>query len=344
MSVRGYADWNPKPDAAHWVRCTRQVLEEYRDEWPLTVRQLFYRLVAVHGYTKTEAAYTKLTQILGRARRAGMIKWGAIRDGGAGYGVDASYFDGAEDFEQSVRDTARHLKLDRQKGQDKVIELWCEAGGMVPILQRVGNVYSARVNTGGGYDSVTAKHRLAQRVRDRAKDRLRTLVLHVGDFDGSGEDMCEVLREDAGAMVFSLVFRTARREMPAEWIPMSFVDDVQSRTPEGDDRLFRWASSFFDVERVALTGEQVVDRNVITAPPKPSDSRTRRFVERNHAVVAALGTEEISAQLEALTPSELRGLLSGVIEEHLDMDQYRAVRDEEEDVRAHLLKRLDGNA
>jgi hypothetical protein len=205
MSVRGYARWNPKPDALGWVVKTRRVLDDYRDEWPLTVRQVFYRLVAVYDYPKTEAAYGRLTQIIGRARRAGMLRWDAIRDGGAGYGVAASFFADEDDFERSIRSAAANLRLDRQRGQEQVIELWCEAGGMVPILQRVAGVYSARVNTGGGYDSVTAKHRLAQRVRDRAEVGLRTIVLHVGDFDASGEDMCSVLSEDAGTMAMTLV-------------------------------------------------------------------------------------------------------------------------------------------
>lgn len=338
MAVRGYAKWDPKPDALHWVDCVRDVLEEFRDEWPLTVRQIFYRLVAVHDYTKTEAAYTKLTGIIGRARRAGMIKWNAIRDGGAGYSVAPNFYEDADDFEKSIRSAAEYMHLDRQRGQEQVVELWCEAGGMVPILQRVGDVYGARANTGGGYDSVTAKHRLAQRVRDRSLDGTRTLILHVGDFDGSGEDMCEVLREDAGMMVLSLVIQTAIRDGRA---PEGIANDLVNRTPEGMRRIADWASSFFEVERVALTAEQVVDRQVITAPPKPSDSRTARFVERNFEVVEALGTTDISAQLEALTPPELRELLSAVIEERMDMDVYRSVLADEQDVRADLLARLD---
>jgi hypothetical protein len=136
-----------------------------------------------------------------------MLPWEAIRDGGLGRTVAARYFDGAEDFEATVRDNAANLKLNRQRGQAQVIELWCEAGGMVPILQRIAAPYSCRVNTGGGYDSVTAKHNLAARVRERARDGLRTVILHVGDFDPSGEDMCEVLRGDAGEMATTQVIQ-----------------------------------------------------------------------------------------------------------------------------------------
>jgi hypothetical protein len=75
MSVRGYAAWKPKGEAAYWVTRVQEVLQAYREEWPLSNRQLFYRLVAEHGYDKTEKAYNKLTQMVSRGRRAGLLDW-----------------------------------------------------------------------------------------------------------------------------------------------------------------------------------------------------------------------------------------------------------------------------
>jgi hypothetical protein len=326
MAVRGYADYKPKPETVHWIRSTRQVLEEYRDYWPLTVRQLFYRLVADHGYEKSEAAYGRLTGILSRARRAGYIEWKAIRDGGLGRSEDSKHFEDQDHFERSIRSAAENLTLDRQRDQDKVIELWCEAGGMVPILQGIAHPYSCRVNSGGGYDSVTAKHKLALRVRDRAKEELRTVILHVGDFDGSGEDMASSLFDDVRYMVAARVFH-----------------DVKGGPPKEEERKrIGWALDFFELERVALTAEQVLERGVETAPPKPTDSRTRAFAERNAWLAEELGTPHISAQLEALTPPELTDVISEAIERHLDMDVYRTVLEEEEPIRESILTWLDG--
>lgn len=335
MSVRGYAEWNPKPEAIWWVNRTNEVLDAYRDYWPLSVRQIFYRLVADHQYEKTEAAYGKLTGIISRARRAGYIEWDAIRDGGLGRTVAANFFDGQEHFERSVRAAAASMKLDRQRDQDAVIELWCEAGGMVPILEGIGEPYSCRVNTGGGYDSVTAKHRLAERVAANAVTGLRTIILHVGDFDGSGEDMANVLRDDARHMVVSQVLR-AQEGFP-DWLR----EEAEAEDQAWSQKALRWALDFFEVERVALTAEQVVERGVETAPPKKTDSRTAEFVLRNHWVAEELGTSQITAQLEALTPPELTEVITEAIEARLDMDAYDAVLAEEEEVRTDLLTRLD---
>lgn len=333
MSVRGYADWKPQPEAARWVRATAEVMEQYRDYWPLTVRQLFYRLVASYQYEKTETAYNRLTQIISRARRANLLPWKAVRDGGAGRTLTTHFYTGADEFQDSVRSAARAMRLDRQKGQEQRIELWCEAGGMVPILSGIARPYGLQVNTGGGYDSVTAKHNLAERVAKRVQEGQKTLILHVGDFDGSGEDMCEVLREDTVHMVITQLAWAARR------------GDLNGDAPELDQENTRpfidWAYDQFVVERVALTGEQVINRGVETAPAKKSDSRTAVFLERNWEVVEALGTEQISAQLEALTPPELETLITLEIEAHMDMDAYEDVLEEERKVREDLLERLD---
>lgn len=348
MSVRGYASWNPKPEAVEWIRATREVLDAYEEYWPLTVRQIFYRLTETHGYEKTESAYNRLTQMISRARRAGYLPWDAIRDGGKGEYKESHYYASADDFNDTVVRAARTMRLDRQRNQDAVIELWCEAGGMVPIMENIARPYSCDVSAGGGYDSVTAKHRLAERVRDRAARGLKTLILHVGDFDASGENMAEVLRDDTMYMVASQVLGAVaawvREETPDNnlWGPLPEWLEAEAEGGEGQwsTRAIRWAIGFFDVQRVALTGEQVVERDVQTAPPKPSDSRTAEFIRNNRWVAEALGTPHITAQLEALTPPELNELISGAIEERLDMDAYHAVRAEEADIRRELLDKL----
>lgn len=350
MSVRGYADWKPKPEAALWVRRAAAVMEEEREEWPLSVRQLFYMLVAAYDYEKSEPAYGRLTQMLSRARRAGLIEWEPIRDGGQGDYKDPVFYSDADGFSDAVHDAAERFKLDRQRGQAQVVELWCEAGGMLPILRRIADPYSCRANTGSGYDSVTGKHQLACRVLERALDGLRTVVLHVGDFDPSGEDMCNVLREDAAEMVAHQVLVAAMRgDFHEGHVPES-IEAVLEKAREGgaqalgareQSRLWRWSERWLEVERVALTAEQVVERGVITAPPKPTDARMRGFLENNQWVVEELGTSQITAQLEALRPRELRELVGEQIEARLDMDVYRAVMEEEAGVRTDVLERLD---
>jgi hypothetical protein len=47
--VRGFAPWRPAPDTLALLDLTRAVLVEYAAYLPLTLRQVFYRLVGAHG-------------------------------------------------------------------------------------------------------------------------------------------------------------------------------------------------------------------------------------------------------------------------------------------------------
>ncbi len=82
VRVRGHADWKPRPWTVALLEQVQAVLREYAAYLPLTLRQVFYRLVGAHGYDKTEQAYDRLGEALNRARRAGMIPWEALRDDG----------------------------------------------------------------------------------------------------------------------------------------------------------------------------------------------------------------------------------------------------------------------
>lgn len=315
MSEHGYTSYRPSAEKRVWLERTRAVLAEYKDELPLTVRQIFYRLVATYDYAKTEKAYGQLAHMLTRARRASLLKdstcptipFGAIRDDKLRSNVANSYEDPPH-FADSVAQWAADYRLDRQEGQPTYVEMWCEAQGMLPVLRGIAEPYTIRVSSSGGYDSITTKHNLARRVAKRWSEEQRpTLVLHVGDFDGSGEDMFTNLRDDVGTMVY---------QFTESW-------------------------DAYDVERVALTAEQVIERNVITAPPKPSDSRTRAFVDRHWEVVEWAGSDEISAQLEALTPTDLRELFEEVITGHLDQDEREKVLAREEEEREALVAKVE---
>jgi hypothetical protein len=79
---KGYAPWRPHRKTRLLLEQVEGVIDEYADHLPLTVRQIFYRLVGQYGYEKTELAYNRLVEALVRARRAQMIDFNVIRDDG----------------------------------------------------------------------------------------------------------------------------------------------------------------------------------------------------------------------------------------------------------------------
>jgi hypothetical protein len=188
---RGFMDdWHPREATRLLLDQVESVLDEYREQLPLTLRQIFYRLVGAHGYEKTEQAYRRLAETLNKARRARIISMGAIRDDGF-TSEQPLYFESADAFIDSVARWAETLRLDRQAGQARHVVLWCEAGGMVPQLARIADPFGIEVCSSGGFDSLTDKHRIGRLWAGEG-----TTVLHIGDDDPSGVHVFSSLNED----------------------------------------------------------------------------------------------------------------------------------------------------
>jgi hypothetical protein len=139
------------------------VLDQYANELPLTVRQIFYRLVGTVGYPKDEKAYGRLCDAVVNFRRAGVVEFDVIRDDGATTLRPLEFASPEEILEraQALADEGQGIRLE---GQSRWPELWCEAAGMAPQLARVAHPYGITVYSSGGFDSLTVKYEAAQRI------------------------------------------------------------------------------------------------------------------------------------------------------------------------------------
>lgn len=258
---KGYYDWRPQARACALLDDVRNVLDEYADHLPLTVRQIFYRLVATAGYPKDENAYSRLAEMLVKARRARMIPFDAIRDDGV-VTIPNRWYGGIEDFHDESARRARSYRRDRQDGQPVRIELWCEAAGMLGQLERVAQHYSVPVYSAGGFGSLTANYEIAERALDRL---VPTVLLHVGDFDPSGESIFTAMSQDAAAFVEA-------------------------------DRIIETLA--IEPVRVALTADQVAAFNLPTAPAKVTDGRSAKW-QGGTCQLEALAPDELAEIVRA---------------------------------------------
>ena len=81
------------------------VLHEYADHLPLTIRQIFYRLVGAHGYEKTEQAYDRLIEY-----RRPKIDTATERKGAKAACEGHWYLEGGETARHRKWHGAAHLK------------------------------------------------------------------------------------------------------------------------------------------------------------------------------------------------------------------------------------------
>jgi hypothetical protein len=197
---RGFAPWRPQRETLKLLEQVQAILHEYRDYLPLTLRQIFYRLVGAYDYPKTEKAYGNLGEHLNRARRAEMIPMHAIRDdggaraGGTGWRSTTAFLD-------YLRGQAAGFRLDRTIGQPTALMVLCEAAGMAPQLARITDPYDVPVISSGGFESVTEQYRLAVEIADEGRP---VEILHVGDHDPSGAHLFLSLTENVAAFANKL--------------------------------------------------------------------------------------------------------------------------------------------
>ncbi len=162
------------------------MLAEYAAYLPLTIRQVFYRLVGNFSFDKTERAYDRLAVWLPSS--AGHSY---------GRGCDPRRWQPARRLElhETVTqrlpalvmpdpDVADSYRLDPD-GQPQRIEVWAEAAGMVPMLSQVTQPYGVSVYSSSCFDSTTFKRAASLRAAD-TPEQVPLVVLHIGDHDPSG--------------------------------------------------------------------------------------------------------------------------------------------------------------
>lgn len=239
---RGYiSNYRPQRATVALLNDVDAVLREYRAYLPVSVRQVYYRLVGAYGYEKTEAFYDRLCHHLVQARRARCIAFDAIRDDGVVV-MEEQHFEDEGAFRRHLNRLAREYTRDKMARQPVHIEVWCEAAGMLPQLGAVANRYSIPVYSCSGFDSLSAKRSIVAWVVQAGKS---AVVLHLGDYDPSGASIFQAAAEDVAAFVVA-------------------------------ERYDARATVHF--ERVALTEGQVAHYRLPTAPPKASDSRSKTWM------------------------------------------------------------------
>jgi hypothetical protein len=294
---RGYRPWTPRSRARATLDQVLAIFEKYEDQRPLTGRQVLYRMMVHFDHPKEIEGH--LYYVLDRGRRAKLIPFEWVRDDNI-VTYSSPWYDGPEDFWDETGRRIKDYRRDRQAGQRVRIELWCEAAGMGPQLDRVARDYSVPVFSNGGNNSISAQ----RQVVDHALGRdVPTVLLHVGDFDPYGED------------IFT-----------------AFVENAQAFLAE--DRIV--GTQRIEPVRVALTDAQVQALGLPTQPTKKAKEKSQATLRERW--VARYGDR--TCQAEALPPDVLAKVVQEAIEDHLDLDRRQEQVEQEEPDRTEMLRAL----
>ncbi len=171
-----------------------EILGEYTAQnLVVTVRQLYYQFVARGLLANTMKNYKRLAGIVSDARLAGLLDWDAIEDRGRMPDVPGEW----ESLDVLVRSAIRGFRLPRWHGQPNYVELWVEKQALAGVLEPVAREHHVTLVTNKGYSSQSAMRASAARIGRMVEetDASHVVVLYMGDFDPSGEDMVRDVRE-----------------------------------------------------------------------------------------------------------------------------------------------------
>ncbi len=158
------------------------ILDNYRAQGlRLTLRQLYYQMVARDHIPNNMAEYKKIINLCTKGRMGGLIDWDSIEDRLRRPRLPYS----ADDPQDALEDIASQYRLNRQKGQDWNVEVWLEKEALSAIVGKVTSKYHVNLMVNRGYSSCTAMRDAHQRFERHENN----IILYMGDHDPSGLDM-----------------------------------------------------------------------------------------------------------------------------------------------------------
>ncbi len=284
-----------KDEMVDAIKC---IIIENRKFWPLSDRQIHYRLLnhpplrntknPKSRYRNNRASYQDTCDLLTRLRLDGEIPMAAISD--PTRPTSNWYVHGnLQGFvRQELNGFLKNYRRDLQQSQPLHFEVVAEKMTVESIIEPVCGRYNIPYTIGRGYSSLPARFEIVQRFRRSGKERLLLLVL--GDFDPEGVNIGE-----------------------------SLLQSLRSDFYEYDTEAVRVGLNLEHVERFLLADN--------TGEAKKKSTRYKGFVERYGKKVY---------ELEALTPEQLQHILSESIDSVIDTELFNTELETEKSDAAYL--------
>lgn len=177
------------------IETANGILDEYaRQGYRLSLRQLYYQLVARDYIENTIKSYKRIGDLVSNARLAGLLDWEMIEDRNRVATIPTAWDSPA----QIVRAAASQFRVDRWEGQTYHVEVMVEKdalSGISGILQPVCRELHVRFTANKGYSSSSAMYEAGQRMKHAKRSGKSVVVLYFGDHDPSGIDMTRDIDE-----------------------------------------------------------------------------------------------------------------------------------------------------
>lgn len=181
-----YVNRRFRADTLATIRDANTIIEEYISlGFSLTLRQLYYQMVARTMIPNTKADYKRISATLTNARLAGLVDWNAIQDRTRSVRGNSHWHSPQEIIEAAYASYA----IDKWQNQDYRVEVWIEKDALVGVIASVCEELDIDYFSCRGYTSMSSIWQAAMRLRNYTLGEQQVVVLHLADHDASGQDM-----------------------------------------------------------------------------------------------------------------------------------------------------------
>lgn len=167
-------------------RSTTQLIEQAANilgqESPMTIRQLFYRLVSIEAIQNSRDDYQRVSMAMTKARNDDRIDFDCIVDRSRPE-YSPNVFD---DAAQYARVVSKGYRKDYWQLQPQRVEVWCEKDSVIGSIEDLTVKLGITVRVARGFLSTTKAFDLARAIGGSEKPMT---VFYLGDHDPSGRQI-----------------------------------------------------------------------------------------------------------------------------------------------------------
>lgn len=293
-----------------YLDITLQTIEDMRDYWPLTLRQIYYQLVAGLIIDNRLNEYKRLSTLLSDARHSGELSWEAMEDRSRVYLSSSGWVSRKAFVEFEVKYFLKDYRRDLLQDQPIRPEVWIEKDALSRIAHDVARKYCVPVIAARGFSSTSFKNECRNRILANHRQGQQTAIVYLGDLDPSGWEMLPaMMRTFRQKMDLSEEHVTScrcalnREHVERYQLPRSIdaIKEKDSRTP-GYRKLFGDLAVELDALRPSLLEDMV--RQAIEANLDMSLFKRQQALEEEDLKVV----EALKRQVETLLPGVIGGV------------------------------------
>lgn len=165
----------------------QKIIDSY--DFALTLRQIYYQLVAKQIIPNEQRYYKKLSNVCVTGRDEGILPEEAFADRLRAVDKPGAWLD-LNEFMQTVK---RSYNKDKWDNQPKYIEIWTEKDALRSVLTEITYPYDVSLMVARGQLSRTAIYETSKRYR--SKNDKECYLYYCGDFDPSGLSIYNSIRK-----------------------------------------------------------------------------------------------------------------------------------------------------